>query len=140
MEFFLNSDSCLIYQLILDTNFFFIPFELNIDIFSEFNRIIDKKYEAIILNCVYLELLKLKKSGKVKKNIDAAIQFTEKCKKIPFYKQENEEVDDSIIRYAKNNPSIVATNDKLLRKKLKKQNIPIIFVRKKKYLKLEGMV
>jgi len=130
----------LIYHLIIDTNFFFIPFEFNIDIFSEFSRIIDKNFEPVLLNSVYLELLKLKETGSVKKNINAAIKLTEKCKKIDFNSLKNEQIDDSIIRYAINNPSIVATNDNLLKNKLRKQKIPVIFLRKKKLLKLEGSI
>ncbi|MHA1783737.1 MAG: PIN domain-containing protein [Candidatus Helarchaeota archaeon] len=130
----------MIYQVIIDTNFFLLPFQLNIDIFSEFERILEVNYEPILLNEIYNELLKLKEKSKLKKNVEGAIKLSERCKKIDFNLLDNEKIDDSIIRYAVSNRCIVATNDKDLIKKLKKQGIPIIQTRKKKYLKLVGIL
>ena len=130
----------MIRQVVLDTNFLLLPFELNIDILQEFERIIEINYEPIILREVLKELDKLKErnTGKILRNIKSALEFCKKFKILEFKPIENEKIDDLIIRYAINNPSIVATNDKLLKMKLRDKNIPVIFTRKKKYLKLEG--
>lgn len=130
----------MIYQVILDTNFLLLPFELNVDIITELERILEINYEIIIFSEILTELENLsdKSSGNLARNIKSAINFSKKIKKIDYFPLKNEKVDDLIIRYAENNPCIVATNDKNLKKRLRSKNVPIIFLRKKKYLKLEG--
>ena len=132
----------MIRQVILDTNFLLLPFELNIDILREFERILEINFEPIVLDEVFKELdnLQEKNKGKILVNIKNALEFSKRFRKVKFILEKNEKVDDLIIRYALKNSSIVATNDKLLKKRLREKNIPIIFTRKKKYLKLEGML
>ena len=132
----------MIRQVILDTNFLLLPFELNIDILGEFERILDINYELIVLEEVFKELDKLqeKNKGKIITNIKNALEFSKRFKTIKYNLEENEKIDDLIIRYALEHPTIVATNDKMLKKRLREKRIPIIFTRKKKYLKLEGVL
>ncbi len=57
--------------------------------------------------------------------------------KIKFF--EREYTDKAIIEYALKNKSIVATNDKVLKEQLRKIKIPIIYLRSRKKLEIEGI-
>ncbi len=54
--------------------------------------------------------------------------------------KEEESVDDVILRVASENKLPVATNDSELRKKLRERGIPVIYLREKSKLEVEGAV
>ncbi|MFX0135693.1 MAG: nucleotide-binding protein, partial [Candidatus Hodarchaeota archaeon] len=64
----------------------------------------------------------------------------EKCEIYNESPLQKETIDDFILRIAKEKKCIVATNDKVLKKKLKSQGVPIIYLRQKSYLILEGSI
>ncbi len=131
-------------KIILDANFLITLFEIpKIDIYSEVNRIIENKnYELIVPSFIFEELEKLFADGKekLKNKIELALKFARSLKETKFELNENEKIDDAIIRAAKQLNAIVATNDKELRRKLRKKEIPVIFVRQKSHLVLEGYI
>ena len=49
-----------------------------------------------------------------------------------------ETVDDFIIRLAREKKCLVATNDVSLRRRLRRENISVIFLRQMKYLQVDG--
>ncbi|MHC1591660.1 MAG: type II toxin-antitoxin system VapC family toxin [Candidatus Helarchaeales archaeon] len=122
--------------VILDTNFFFIPFKFKVDIFSELDRIIESAYEVILLSPVRNELLKLIKTadGINKRHAKAALTLAERCTLKNVSILEGESVDDLIIRMAKKENAIVGTGDKKLRDRLRKEKIQVICLRARKYL------
>ncbi|NVM01886.1 MAG: nucleotide-binding protein [Candidatus Helarchaeota archaeon] len=127
--------------IILDTNFFFIPIDFKIDIFEEFDRIIQTNYKIMTFPAIIEELKKLsakKTSVSWKKRIQMALKIAEKCEIYDESTLQKENIDDFILRIAKEKKWIVATNDKELKKRLKSQGIPIIYLRQKSYLMLEG--
>jgi len=126
----------MIQKIILDTNFLLIPAQFKVDIFSEIDRICDFKYKIFILDKSIKELKDIinKQKGKAKKNADIALQLI-KFKKLTILKTKGDKiVDDQILELTKNNQYIIATQDKELIKKLKKQKARIITLRQKKYL------
>ncbi len=125
----------------MDTNFFFILFDFKIDIFEEFDRIIPTTYRLLTFPAIIEELKKLgtKKDSVIwKKRIQMALKITEKCEIHDDSPLPKESIDEFILRIAKEKNRIVATNDKVLKKKLKSHGVPIIYLRQKKYLILEG--
>ena len=127
--------------IILDTNFFFVQFDFKIDIFEEFNRIILTNYRLMTFPAIIEELKNLgakKNSVMWKKRIQMALIIAEKCEIHNESPLPKESIDEFILRMAKDKSWIVATNDKLLKKKLKNHGVPIIYLRQKKYLILEG--
>ncbi|MFX1453635.1 MAG: PIN domain-containing protein [Promethearchaeota archaeon] len=127
--------------IIIDTNFFFVPFDFKIDIFEEINRIILRNYKLIAFPAIIEELKKLeakKNSIKWKNKIQLALKLAENCEIYEESPLPNETIDNFILRIAKEKNWYVATNDKTLKKKLKNQGVPIIYLRQKKYLILEG--
>lgn len=132
-------------KVLLDTNFFLIPSLFNVDIFTEFQRILPP-YHLFILDKSINELNNIinTQKGKNKQAAKMALSIIKKYK-IKIIKTEkhiNEtkststryRVDDLIIDFAVKNDYIVATQDKEIKKKLKKQNKKIITLRQKKYL------
>lgn len=126
-------------KIILDTNFLLIPFTLKVDIFSEMDRIIDDKYKLYIIDKTINELDNIikKKSGKTKQAAKFAKELIEK-KKIRKIKTEdnNNDVDREILNLVKKEDYIIATQDKILKAKLKQLNKKIIILRQKNYLLL----
>jgi len=114
-------------KIILDTNFVGIPFEFKVDIYSELERIIDEKYELFFPDICLNELKKLK-FGEVAKDL----MLKKGVKILPLEKKGS--VDETLINFAKENGYAIATQDKELRKKALKYNIPIIILRSKSHL------
>ncbi|MBU0756825.1 MAG: PIN domain-containing protein [Nanoarchaeota archaeon] len=136
-------------KIILDTNFLLIPFTVNVDIFRELERIIDEPYEVIVLEKSLDELENITKTGNGKEKLAAKLAFQlikkkgvkvisfphEKQKSLytPANSQKHIIVDDLILAFA-DEKTIVATQDKGLKKRLKDKGIRQIILRKKQYL------
>lgn len=116
-----------------------IPYSLKVDIFEEFDRICDFPFKLYILNLSVDELKKIQNEQKGKHKLAAKFALTLIDKKnielIDEAKVNN--VDDTIVYVAEKKGYFVATQDMLLKKKLKQKNIPLIFLRQKKYLVVE---
>ena len=75
---------------------------------------------------------------KLRKQAEMALKLAEKCDLINVDRERNETNDDVIIRVAKQMKCLVATNDSELRKRLRNISIPVVYVRQKSRLELEG--
>jgi len=132
-------------KILLDTNFILIPFTLKVDIFSELKRIADNP-EILLLDLSILELKKLANLSKGRDSLaaKATLSYIEKMplkveKTVKHLNAANSlskigSVDDKIVEFAANNGYWVATQDKLLKEKLKNRDIKIITLRQKKHL------
>jgi rRNA-processing protein FCF1 len=122
-------------KILLDTNFLMVPFQLGINIFSEFDRVMQKPYQLITLKAVKDELEKIAKTGKGSDKSAAAlgIQLARNIEVIDSDKKG----DGAILDYAKATECIVATNDSELRKGLGKAKVQTIFVRNRSKLEIE---
>lgn len=116
-------------KIILDTNFSLIPFQFKVDIYEEFNRIINEDYQLFFPRIALPELLKLKfGSAGLKLMQKKDVEIID----IPLI----ENVDNSIIEYAKKENAIVATQDKEIKRNSKKAGLKVITLRQKSYLDL----
>ena len=127
----------------LDTNFLLIPAQFGVDIFQEFDRLVTQKFELLIINDVIEELNELATiSIKRKKEVQIAFELAKRCKiletNIPEVKLDD--TDDAIFHHAVSKKWIVATNDRKLRKKLRTHQIPVIYLRKKAFLAIDGEI
>ena len=124
-------------EVFIDTNFFMIPFQFNIDILEEFKRILPN-YKLVTTKFVLNELIGLKNNSKGKVRLAAGLGLNiaqsdeSEVRDIPL--NDGESVDDALIRISK----VLATNDANLRKKAKKKGIPLVILRQRKYLAVEG--
>jgi rRNA-processing protein FCF1 len=129
-------------KVILDSNALFVPLQFKIDIFEELERLLNRKLELILLSPVKreLELLAEKGSPKMRKNASYALRLAEKCKYVPVEASASALTDDVIVETARNWGVPVFTNDRLLRKRLRDINMPVIYVRQKSRLEIDGLI
>ena len=129
-------------NVILDSNALFVPLEFKIDIFEELRRLLNRKIEFILLSTVKreLEMLAVKDSPKIQREAFFALKLAEKCKYVPVEDDEKLTTDDAIVKVAKNWNSPVFTNDRQLKKKLRDISVPVIYLRQKSRLDIDGMI
>ncbi len=129
-------------KVIVDSNALFVPLQFRIDIFSEIARLLNRNFELILLSPVKreLETLAQKSSPKTRKNASFALSLAEKCRYVKVTEKPKEPTDDAIARIAKEWNAPVFTNDKLLRKRLRDISVPVIYVREKSRLEIDGLI
>lgn len=125
-------------RIIIDTNFLLIPAQFRVDIFSEIDRLMGVPYELCIVDKTTQELEKVKSAADGRDKAAAALALRLLAsKKIKHLKTEkNLNTDELIVELAKQPDFIVATQDMALKRILKANNVPLIVLRQKKYLKL----
>jgi len=129
-------------RIILDTNFLFIPSQFHLDIFEELNRVVGQRIEPLVLSPTLEELQKFarSKSVKISKQALLGLKLAEKCTIINVEREYDESNDDAILRAALKIKCAVATNDRKLRQKLRDVGVPVVFLRQKSTLMLDGSV
>lgn len=127
-------------KVILDSNAFFTPLQFKVDIFEELRILLNRRFEPILLSQVKQELERLSRQGSVQMRKDAsfALKLTEKCKLVTTDETETDNVDDVIIMAASKGGCVVFTNDRQLKKKLRDINVPVIYLRQKSRLTIDG--
>jgi len=128
--------------VILDSNFLFIPSQFHIDVFEGLMAILNQKFEPILLSPTYKELQRIAQNGppKIRQQASLALRLAEKCRVSEVEQGFRETTDDVITRVAAEWRCPVATNDRALRKKLRDKNVPVIYVRKRSRLEIEGSI
>jgi len=129
-------------KVIFDSNFFFIPSQFQLDIFEELTNLLNQRFDPILLSPTRkeLQILANESSPKTRKQASLALKLAEKCHVVHFEKSLKETHDDVIARVATEWKCPVATNDRELRKRLRHLGVPVIFLRQKHRLELEGSV
>ena len=120
-------------KIIVDTNMFMAVHQFRVDIFSEFARL-DPSCEIYTVEPVIKELEKL---AKIKGNDGVAARTA-----LALIKQKKVKIlncggdaDPCLIKMASEG-YIIATNDMILRQRLKKQKVKTIFIRDKRKLEV----
>ena len=129
-------------KIILDSNALFVPLEFKIDVFSEVERLLNRNVNFVLLSPVRreLELLSIKESPKIRKEAAYALQLAEKCQFVNVDNDEKSRTDDIIVQVAKAWNSPVFTNDSQLRRRLRDISVPVIYVRQKSRLEIDGLI
>ncbi len=129
-------------KIILDSNALFVPLELKIDIFEETKRLLNRNLDFILLSPVKKELEQLatKDSPKIRREALYALKLAEKCKYVVVENREDLSTDDAIVTVAKAWNSPVFTNDGQLRKRLRDISVPVVYVRQKSRLDIDGLI
>ncbi len=123
-------------RIILDTNFLMAVSQFKVDIFSEIERIAEFKYEICIIDKTANELKSIMENGSGNEKTAAKLALSLiRIKGIKKIKTEEGIVDDLILKIA-DKDTIVATQDMELKRRLKEKDVPLIFLRQKKYLVL----
>ena len=129
-------------RVILDSNALFVPVQFKIDIFSELERLLQRNFELILLSPVKRELMTLAGKGPpgMRRNAEYALRLAEKCKYVEVDAAASALTDDAIVGVARDWEAPVFTNDRQLRKRLRDISVPVIYVRQKSRLEIDGMI
>ena len=130
-------------KVIVDSNALFAPSQFKIDVFGELERLLNRRFELILLSSVKheLEMLAGRGSPKTRKMAGYALKLAEKCRYIKVDSDDVEEtVDDVILKVASEWKAPVFTNDAELRRKLRDISVPVIYLRQKSRLEIDGMI
>jgi rRNA-processing protein FCF1 len=116
--------------------------EFKLDIFVEVECLLNRHADLVLVSPVKqeLELLAVKDSPKTRREALYALELAKKCKYIPVEDNELIPTDDVIVKLAKAWNSPVFTNDRQLRKKLRDISVPVIYVRQKSRLEIDGLI
>ena len=126
-------------EVVIDTNFFMVPFQFNVDVISELEKLLPS-YRLTTPSFVINELKGLKKNnkGKTRLNANLALKLANssriEIKDISLL--ENETVDDALLRVSE----VLATNDIELKNRAKDKGITVAYLRQKKYIAVEGKI
>jgi rRNA-processing protein FCF1 len=129
-------------KVILDSNALLIPLKFKLDIFVEVELLLNRNVHFVLLSPVKreLELLAAKDSPKMRREAAYALKLAEKCKYFAVDEEEKLPIDEVIVKIAKAWNSPVFTNDRQLRKKLRDISVPVIYVRQKSRLEIDGLI
>jgi len=127
-------------KVILDSNFLMAPFQFHVDVFEELEYLLQKKIDFIVPSAVKLELTTISsRGGEGAAEASLALQLASRCRVVDVTLQPNETVDDAILKAAQKLTAVVATNDIELRKRLRDINVPVVYLRDKSKLEVEGI-
>jgi len=129
-------------KVILDSNFLLVPSQFKLDILEGLTSLLNQSYEPILLSTTLHELQRMADEGapKLRKQTQIAMKLAEKCQLVNVERKEKETNDDVIVRVALQQKCAVATNDSALRRRLRDISIPVIYLRQKSQLELEGSI
>lgn len=126
-------------EVVIDTNFFMVPFQFNVDIITELEKILPS-YKLTTPSFVINELKGLKKNnkGKIRLNANLALKLanSSKIEIKDISLLENETVDDALLRVSE----VLATNDIELKNRAKDKGITVAYLRQKRYIAVEGKI
>ena len=126
-------------EVVIDTNFFMVPFQFNVDIITELEKILPS-YKLTTPSFVINELKGLKNNnkGKVRLNANLALKLanSSKIEIKDISLLENETVDDALLRVSE----VLATNDIELKNRAKDKGITVAYLRQKRYIAVEGKI
>lgn len=129
-------------KIILDSNALFVPFQFKIDIVEELKNLLKANFELIVLSPVMSELERLakKEQTKMRKSASYALKLTEKCTIFEIDEEPRPSADDVIVKVSREWGCPVFTNDRHLRRRLRDINVPVIYVRQKSRLEINGRI
>ena len=126
-------------EVVIDTNFFMVPFQFNVDIIDELGKVLPSyKLTTPIFVINELKGLKRNNKGKTRLNADLALKLANssniEIKDISL--ENNETVDDGLLRVSE----VLATNDIELKKRARKKGITVAYLRQKRYIAIDGKI
>lgn len=118
-------------KVVIDTNALMIPGQFGVDIITEIERLLPNA-ELVVIESTVREL----KNVDDKKSASLALQLIER-NNISVEKEPGE-TDYAVVTYAQRNSGVVFTNDREMKKKCVQMRIPVMFLKKKRTIALEG--
>ncbi len=130
--------------VVIDTNFLTVPAQFGIDIFSEAERILERRLEYVLLSTAESELnqkLEMAPTTTEKRKFLIAKELIDRCRVVKVDETIGKlPVDDQLLEYTISVKGVLATNDRELRARARNRRIPVLIMRGKKKLELVGTV
>jgi len=127
-------------KVILDSNFLMIPFQFKIDIFQEIEYLLQKKVDFVVPSAVKSELTGISaRGGEGAPEASLALQLASRCRVVDVTLAPQETVDDAILKASQRLGAVVATTDIDLKKRLRDINVPVVYLREKSKLEVDGV-
>jgi hypothetical protein len=123
------------FPIIFDTNFLFVTFEFNIDVIAELKRLVSSNFTLYIYEGTISELKNIERKKEKNKKFLPLIMKMLTLYKFKIIKSNLNYIDDQILENI-NGKSLIATNDKELRNKIRKQGKKVLYMRNKSYLEI----
>jgi len=121
-------------DLLLDANFLVLPFQFNLSLADEFERLVGAKYSLYTLERTYHEARDLD-DGRYSSLVRELIDVMD----ISLINTEaSVTVDEQLVTYAQDG-FVVCTNDRELREQLRDERLPCIFLRQRNHLEAERL-
>ena len=126
--------------IILDSSMLMLPMEKKINLSIEISRLVTKTHKIVVPKIVLDELTSLLDSASTITTSKANFALS-LAKSFPVLESQIDmHPDAELIRLAQENEAVVATNDKILRKKLLDKGIAVISLHGKNRLSLFGHI
>jgi rRNA-processing protein FCF1 len=124
-------------KVIADTSFLMIPGLFGVDIIGELDRLLEKRYNLVIPGPVIDELEELVSRGRPIERSAArlGLGLAARGKKVEIEGL----ADEAIVNLAREN-FVVATTDSALRKEIRRRGFPVIYLREKSHLAVDGQI
>lgn len=122
----------------MDTSFLMVPGLFGVDIVGELDRLIERPHELVIPSPVIQELGRISEQGKPNERAAAKIGLI-LAKRGKVIKVRGA-ADQAILRLALKKRCAVGTTDADLRKELRRRGVPVIYLRQKSHLAMDGWV
>jgi hypothetical protein len=117
-----------------------IPFQFNLDIFQEIEYLLQKKVDFVVPSAVKTELTGISsRGGEGAAEASLALQLASRCRVVEVTLDPGETVDDAILKASKKLGAVVATTDIELKKRLRDINVPVVYLRDKSKLEVDGV-
>jgi rRNA-processing protein FCF1 len=119
-----------------------LPVRFGVDLRPELGRVIEASFSLATTPAVLDELRRLKKNVKTRelKNIEYALTLAEGLEKVEDILCPGEDVDDQLVRLSEMEGIIIATTDSELRRRIRKKCRPVVFMRQRRFLSIEGII
>jgi rRNA-processing protein FCF1 len=133
----------MVVAVVVDTSFLLIPAEFGIDVFAESKRVLERSIDFIVLTSVLQEIGTGTKSGDSLRDrkFQMAGDLAKQCRTVTIDSSiAGIPVDDQLLEYTISIKGILATNDRRLRERARERGLPVLLMRGKKRLALEGGV
>jgi len=123
-------------RVIADTSFLMLPGIFGVDVVSELDRLLERPYVLIIPQPVVGELKGLAERGKPLERSAARLALV-LVKRGKVYRAKGQ-ADEVVVRMACERGCVVGTADSALRKRLREKGIPVIYLRQRSHLAMNG--
>ncbi len=124
----------------MDSNFLMIPYQFNLDVFQEIEYLLQKKVDFVVPSAVKSELTGISaRGGEGAAEASLALQLASRCRVVEVALDPGESVDDAIVKASQKLGAVVATTDIELRKRLRNVKVPVVYMREKSKLEVDGM-